>query len=657
MKSRSFIFYLFLPALMLFSSVAYPQREDTRIFNDSTISISEIKINSIHSDFGPFVIQDTLFFTTFNDKLIGKTDKSLRNSEFYDLYKSEIDKQGNVIGKRLPVPEFATQFNDGPVSWCPKTGELFITQNYIDQMHKQKLKKTEISKLKIIIAKRINGKWKSISEFPYNNPDYSVGHPAVTASGDTLVFSSDRPGGFGETDLYFSVRTNGKWGIPVNFGPKINTSGKEEFAFLTGRSFTKQYLIFSSKGRFGNGGFDLYYTIYPSEYDDIGHFENPLNTEFDDFAMTIPTNGEYGYLTSNRPGTGDDDIYKFKFKKLLKTGQPEQPRQPQEKCRALYVYDQTSRHPIPGVRIVSCDWQYFITDGIGKVACLPCSADKCEVTASTFGYPDKTKMLLACNPESKKMVIDTIWMDIAVNAKITLKNIYYDFDKWDILAESAKELDQLVSLMNQNPGMKVELGSHTDDRGTEIYNMKLSHLRAQSAVDYIVSKGIDRTRIKGTGYGKSQLIHKASGLNKCTPEQNRENRRTEIYIPGFLRGESVRQQSGDYSNGKPDASKEYSSFKEHGNLLKTDVLDQKATTVANVAGILKYYLILGSFQTETKAAELVQQLNTEGHQATVLREPGKYRIGIGFGQLSEAKKKLEILKDKYVGAWILKMDN
>jgi hypothetical protein len=266
-------------------------------------------------------------------------------------------------------------------------------------------------------------------------------------------------------------------------------------------------------------------------------------------------------------------------------------------------------------------------------------------------------MLLACNPESKKMVIDTIWMDIAVNAKITLKNIYYDFDKWDILAESAKELDQLVSLMNQNPGMKVELGSHTDDRGTEIYNMKLSHLRAQSAVDYIVSKGISRTRIKGTGYGKSQLIHKASGLNKCTPEQNRENRRTEIYIPGFLRGESVRQQTGDYSNGKPNASKEYSSFKEHGNLLKTDVLDQKATTVANVAGILKYYLILGSFQTETKAAELVQQLNTEGHQATVLREPGKYRIGIGFGQLSEAKKKLEILKDKYVGAWILKMDN
>ena len=114
--------------------------------------------------------------------------------------------------------------------------------------------------------------------------------------------------------------------------------------------------------------------------------------------------------------------------------------------------------------------------------------------------------------------------------------------------------------------MKVELGSHTDDRGSAEYNLKLSNLRAKSAIDYIVSKGIDKSRIKGKGYGKTQLIHKGIGGKKCTPEENRENRRTEVIIPGFLRGEPVKQEKGDYSNGRPNASKDYSSFKEHGSL-------------------------------------------------------------------------------------------
>ena len=543
------------------SSVAFSQNKDSRLFNDSILQISQIGINSIHSDFGPFVIQDTIYFTTFNDKLKEKSDWTLRNKEFYDLYMAPIDSIGDIMGKREPVEEFVTQFNDGPVSYCPKTGELFVTQNYNDQSVKAKPFHIEVNRLRIIIAKRINGKWKHVSEFPYNNPAYSVGHPAVTESGDTLVFSSDRPGGFGETDLYLSVRQDGKWGIPVNLGPKINTSGKEEFAFLTDHHFNGQFLIFSSKGRFGNGGFDLYYTKFPSEYNEIGHFDSPINTKYDDFAMTIPPGAEFGYLTSNRPGKGDDDIYKFTFKRIKRPVIEALP-----KCRFLYVFDQSSRRPIPGVKIVSCDSLYYITDTNGKVPCMPCITNKCEVKASTFGYPDKTKILMECKMNNSGIVSDTIWMDILVNQKIALKNIYYDFDKWDILPESATELDRLVKLMKENPGMKVELGSHTDDRGTETYNLRLSQMRAKSAVNYIVSRGIEISRIKGTGYGKTQLIHKGIGGAKCTPEQNRENRRTEIFIPGFVRGESVRQQTGDYSDGKPYASKDYSSTKAHESL-------------------------------------------------------------------------------------------
>jgi len=539
MQSLSMKYHCSLLIVMLFSSVVYSQIKDNQIFNDSIINISEIGTNSIHSDFGPSVIGDSLFFTTFNDKLTGKTDWLLRNKEFYDLYKAAIDKQGNVISDRKPLEEFITRFNDGPVAWCQKTGELFLTQNYVDQSVRPKPFQTKINRLRILIAKQINGKWENISEFPYNNPEFSVGHPAVTLSGDTLIFSCDKPGGFGETDLYCSIRKNGKWGLPFNLGSQINTSEKEEFAFFTDHDINGQFLIFASKGRFGFGGFDLYYTRYPSDYNKIGHFESPLNTKYDDFSMTIPPKSEFGYLTSNRPGTGNDDIYKFTFKRIIPA---------QEKCRSLYVFDQSSFRPIPGVRIVSCEKQMYITDSEGKVACLPCTGNDCEVTSSTFGYPEKKKLLLACGMANKEIVSDTIWMDILTNQKIILRHIYYDYDKSDILPDAAEELDRLVSLMQENPEMKVELSSHTDVRGNELYNLKLSQRRAQSAVDYIISKGIDRSRIFGTGYSKTLLIHANPNANKLLPSENRENRRTEIYIPGFLRSQHVKQQKGDSSN-------------------------------------------------------------------------------------------------------------
>ena len=656
--------------LIICSSFAYSQSKDLGMFDYSTVKISEIRTNSIHSDFGPAIVEDSLYFTTFNDKLSDKSDIDLKRKEFYDLYKVVVDKQGNPKSNRIPLKEFITRFNDGPVAWCANTKELFVTQNYNDQTDNLKPFQLLTNRLRITIFKRVNGGWNKDTDFPYNDPKYSVGHPAVTESGDTLIFSSDNPGGYGETDLYYSIRKDGKWEAPVNLGPKINTAEKEEFGFITDDHFGGSYLIFASKRKGGLGGFDLYYTRFPSDYSEIGHFGSPINTKYDDFAMTIPTDAEYGYLTSNRPGTGDDDIYKFTFKRFLK---------PVEKLREVYVFDKTSNHPIPGAKIIFCDKKSYLTDGAGKVAPLPCIETDCTVNAIAFGYTDKSKTLLTCAKNSIGLTRDTIWMNIIVNQKITLRNIYYDFDNWDILPDAAKELDLLVSLMKENPGMKVELGSHTDDRGTEPYNMRLSQLRAKSAVDYIVSKGIEPSRIKGTGYGKTRLIHKAAIGKKCTPEENRENRRTEIFIPGFLRGEEVKQQTGDYSNGKPNASKDYSSFKEHGSILenapktgnlpnieKSSIVKktttepivgktskvEKAATIPS-AGAIRYYLVLGSFQNEQKALKFVRQLKSEGYDAELFSNTAPFRVGIGYSRFSQTKEKLEMLKSKFKGVWIL----
>lgn len=646
MNKRSIYHCLLLPCLMLFSSVVYSQSIDNRIFDNSPIQISEIGTNSIHSDFGPAIVEDSIYFTTFNDKLVGKSDQKLKDKEFYDLYKTGIDKQGNTTGERIPITEFITRYNDGPVSWCAKTGELFVTQNYDDQSIELKPFRNVLSRLRMYIAKKINGRWEQISDFTFNNTGFSVGHPAVTESGDTLVFSSDQPGGYGETDLYYSVRIDGVWQHPVNLGPKINTAGKEEFAFITDQHVNGRFLIFSSNGRSGNGGLDVYYTKFPSDYSEIVHFDPPINSEYDDFAMTIPTGRDYGYLTSNRPGTGSDDIYKFTFKRV-----PERPIIkpviiPVKIFRELYVYNITSRHPIPGASIISCNEKNYLTDRAGRVDSLTCNESDCKVIANALGYSEKTKNLLACKNNSG-ITRDTIWMKIVENEKILMKNIYYDFDKWNILPESGKELDKLVSLMKENPEMKVELGSHTDERGSENYNLKLSQLRANSAVDYVTSKGIDLSRIKGTGYGKTQLINKSTGGRQCTPEQDRENRRTEIFIPGFLRSEPVKQDKGDYSNGDPDHSKDYNSFKEHGS-----IFEEAAKVDVSEINMFQFYLVLSSFKYRMNATEFVTELKSEGYKATILNNYEPFKVGIGYKNFSQAKKTLDLLKTKYKGIWI-----
>jgi len=524
--------------LILFSSGAYPQHQKNLMFNDSTLKISEISANSIHSDFGPSVVQDSLYFTSFNDKLSEKSDNKLRKKEYYDLYKTKIDNLGSAIGEREPIKEFATHYNDGPVSYCEKTGELFVTQNYADQTAKLRPFQKETNRLRIVVAKQMNGKWERVADFPFNNPEYSVGHPALTMSGDTLLFASDMPGGYGATDLYMSVRKDGKWNAPVNLGPKVNTSGKDEFPFVTGDSYSERFLIFASTGHNSKGGFDLYFKRLNDVKDEIHQFPEPVNSTYDDFAMTLPENVEFGFLTSNRPGTGSDDIYRVTFDKFLSYWQE------------IFVFDATTVKPIPRAHVDLCNLKDGETDGDGKVSFLFEKNSVCKVTASALGYKENSKLLKIGKPIQGTILKDTIFLEIIVNEKVALSNIYYDFDKWDILPESATELDHLVSLMEENPEMKVELSAHTDERGTEKYNLKLSQLRAQAAVEYIISKGINKVRITGKGYGKSQLINKCN--KDCTPVQHRENRRTEIFIPGFLRGEPVKQKVGDYSSGKPD---------------------------------------------------------------------------------------------------------
>ena len=628
---RTFI----LVSILISYLIGNSQPAKNGLFDQSSVKVSEIRSNTIRSDFGPAVIGDSIYFSSFRDEVIDKSDKELKEKEFYDLYKAAIDVYGNVVSDRQPLEEFITRFHDGPVSWCAKTGELFVTQsNYVNPLIKYQPFRSEEIKLRIVVAKKIKDKWIVVEEFPFNNPAYSVGHPAISTSGDTLVFTSDMPGGFGSTDLYSSTRKNGKWSTPVNMGSQVNTSGKDEFPFLTGSSFQPRFLVFASTGHNSMGGFDLFYKKLNDASGEVFQFPAPINSTSDDFAMTLPEHVEYGYMTSNRPGTGSDDIYKVTFDKDI------------DYLQEVVVVNSKTRKPIPGAMVNFCDKKSGMTGIDGMISQLFKKNSVCNTTASALGYKDNKLTISIGTPKSGVILRDTIPLEMVVNEKIVLKNIYYDFDRWDILPESAIELDRLISFTKENPEMKVELGSHTDARGSQQYNLRLSELRAQAAVNYIVSKGIDKSNVKGIGYGESQPINICTSAQPCTSAQQRENRRTELFIPGYLTSEPVKQDIGDYSDGRSDHGRNYSSYKQHGSIFSTT-----ASGIGTDAGA--YYLILGSFKDTVNAGKFVQQLKVDGFEATVLTDSEPVRVGNKYQFYGQAKRALDTLKSKSYIGWII----
>jgi outer membrane protein OmpA-like peptidoglycan-associated protein len=625
---------LLLISLLMLSFQGFAQNAKVDILDPATIKISELPINTIHSDFGAYMIKDTLFFTSYRDEIIGKSTKKLKKTEFYDLFKVKIDKEGNPVEERKTIEEFCTYYHDGPVSWCDKTAELFITQSNSSepQFTFTPFQNARV-KLRITIANNTNQKWEIVEDFPYNNAAYSVGHPAINETGDTLIFSSDMPNGFGETDLYLSVRENGKWGKPKNLGSRINTAGKDEFPFLTKDVNGNQHLIFSSNQRNGKGGLDVYYTKFNDENAPVFTFGEPINSVNDDFAMTFAIDKGFGYLSSNRSDTGEDDIYRFTFNTPLIFQ------------RELYVYDKNSLKPINRATVVFDKKDLLLTNIDGKAVLKPAEGNECEAIASAFGYTDKSKLLSVLNRENGGFSRDTIWLEMVMDKKIVLRNIYYDFDKWNILPESATELDQLVALMKENPEMKVELGSHTDSRGPARYNQKLSQLRAESAVGYIISKGIEAGRITAKGYGESNLLNNCADGVKCSPAEHRENRRTEIFIPGFGKGLNVKQIKGDYSTEITNQEKESSVS---SNLQQP--LHEKSATFNPKA--FNYYLIFGSFLSKENALKEINNLKSYEVDAEIISDSSPFRVGVGFNQFKAAKALQEKLKDQYPDAWI-----
>ncbi len=496
---------------------------------------SKHKLNSPTSDWGVGLYQDGITFASDRSHAIGKDvvqERPFLKFDGYDLPDRAVyGWTGNAYLKLYVsnakdsisfFPLNASSYHIGPATFTGDGNEMYFTLTRISP--KPVFEKGGLATANIGIywsRKDAKGKWSDPEAFPYNNINaYSMGDPFVTSDGKRLYFVADRPEGLGGTDIYVCWRNEaGSWGSPVNL-KEVNTAGNERTPFFDEQG----YLYFSSDGFVGMGGLDIFVArMVNGKSIEIGNLGYPLNSPQDDFAY-VKTSKLQGYLSSNRlGGAGSDDIYGF----------IEQEQQSGLRLvgRAL---DKVSGRPLANAIVTLSSAKTspvkVQTDSTGNFGFDLQKGNSYSLSGEKTDYMNDNAQI-STQGIMESIVQKDLWLgQVTINKAIKLENIYYDFDKSNIRVEAAIELDKLVKIMKENPTIWIELGSHTDSRGNDQYNLALSQRRADAAVKYIIDRGITLNRIFAKGYGASQLLNDCKKGANCTEAEHQLNRRTEFKI-------------------------------------------------------------------------------------------------------------------------------
>jgi outer membrane protein OmpA-like peptidoglycan-associated protein/Tol biopolymer transport system component len=491
---------------------ANPNYLPSLVDKQKRFDIKPLDINSDKSDFGAVLHGSSLYFTSARNA--ARKNYGWNDEPYLDIYQATYNVDGTITNPTA-VAELNTKWHDGPSTLSADGNTIyFSTESYNDgEFEKEKAINTKKSQVIIYKATKTGDKWGNITSLPFNSKEYSTGNPSLSKDGKTLYFTSNMPGSIGGTDIWkVAVNGDGGFGTPENLGTNVNTEGDESFPFISEDNKT---LYFASNGRQGFGGYDVF------AYDMAGAAVNmakPINSEKDDFAFTFNPDKNIGFLSSNRAGV--DNIY-------LAT----------PVCGVevvTLVTDAKTGAILSGAKV-------SILDDKKNVIATEMSNEKGEVTynvecnkayaiqASKDGYESNTFAVAASKGGTQKVAAALSPIDVIVTpTEIVLKPIYFEYDKSNITQEGAFELDKLVQVLKNNSAMVILAKSHTDNRGSDQYNMSLSDRRAQSTVQYILSKGISKDQISGKGMGESEP--KVDCKEACSEEDHATNRRSEFLI-------------------------------------------------------------------------------------------------------------------------------
>lgn len=488
-------------------------------------TLKPASINSSNSDFGTSFLQGNKVVFSSARGINGKVYK-WNNQPYLDLYYATIDESGDLISAVALNEEINSKLHEATATFTNDGKTMYFSRNST----KKNRDAEKTSHLKTFKSTFSEGKWGNITELPFNNENYSVTHPALSPDNKTLYFSSDKEDSIGSFDIYsVTINDDGTYGAPTNLGASINTSERDQFPYIAKNGD----LYFASNGHFGVGGLDVFVAKNTN-----GTFESPknlgvvINSNKDDFAYIANADDTQGFVSSNREGgKGDDDVYFFKIeKKYYVSG---------------IVQDKKSSELLGGSLVTLFD------DKGNTVADAIVKADaryKFEINPnSTYTLKGTRKLYVPYEEDFKTDKEGNVGRNILMEMEtyeevepaivvqnnapqIKINPIYFDFDKTAIRTDAAFELNKVVDLMTKYPEMVIEVGVHTDRRGSKEYNLDLSYRRSQSIKSYLTSKGVRLTNLKAIGYGEMQPRNDCEIRKNCTEADHSENRRAEFVI-------------------------------------------------------------------------------------------------------------------------------
>lgn len=514
-------------------------------YND--YQVFDLPFNTRFAEYSPFILpNNTLIFTSDRGAIDKKTKYNWTGNSFSDLY--EITENGTP--QKIDLP-FNSMGNDGTLCYNSDQTEAFFTScngsGNIDVY------------CKLMTSRKVGTNWGEPEMMSFCEPKFNYGHPSLSSNGNTLYFTCNKTDGWGGYDIYRVERKNGIWGIPDLMSRSINTTENELFPFIDADT-----LYFASNGHSGMGGLDIYksYKTNKDNWTPPQNLKAPINSSMDDFSF-IPNRYTKkdssilmsGYFTSNRlGGKGNDDIYLFE-KVITKPRTEKKDTLKKDISYKMildgYVLEKIFENPTdPNSKVKGrkplANAEVNVSYADNKAMSFKTGEDgffsfemKEQTEYLIYAFKDNylrsdtrfSTVGIANDPSNpiQKFEVELVLDQIFKNKEIVLENIYYDFDKSEIREDAKPTLNQLANTLNQNPSIKIQLSSHTDCRGNEDYNESLSQKRAQSAVDYLISLGINANRLVAKGYGESSPAV-VCNCSSCTEEQHQKNRRTTFKI-------------------------------------------------------------------------------------------------------------------------------
>ena len=519
---------------------------DSVLKNSGGYSLYETKINSINSDFGPNFYDDDRIIFASSKETTGNKKFKWSDEPFLDLFIAKIDSSGNLYNRGPLKGDINTKYHESTATISKDGNTMYFTRNNYFKGRLKSARDKEV-KLKIYKATKQNDSWGSIEELPFNGDQYSTAHPALSPDNDKLYFSSDMPGSYGKSDIWFVyIFENGEYSQPINVGPNVNTEFRESFPFLD----MENNLYFSSDGKLGLGGFDVFSSKlnnrgYPQSSINLGM---PVNSAFDDFGYVYNQMKNFGYISSNRDGlngSSSDQVYK-----IVKNNNANYSNNGLEEniCEFILegkVYDTFTRELLIGAKVqllnsnkniisnytVDENGNYKIDEDVN------CSDSYYLRVSNGISYNTREIEIDFTQKGKVYENIDLKWTSNCLPDDLIcvlgVEPIYFELNKSTLIKNSVLSLNKVLVALFKYPDMILQIRSYADSRASKEYNKKLSLRRANVTKQWLVNRGVNSNRLLIQAIGEENKDNICKGDANCSEAEYQLNRKSTFKILKF----------------------------------------------------------------------------------------------------------------------------